>query len=274
MSEHYHNYYEDDTLLYRHITTEEPNNDPFYMHIHDQCELLYFVCGKASCTVETATYPLLPDSLILMRPMESHRVTIFCKERYERYTINFSADVLDAIDPARKLLAPFFDRPLGEHNLYRAAELSISPALLMKQMQTDGERGDRTAVLAYLPALLGELCKAFREKKNLPAQARTLATEVADYINAHLYEELAVPKLAEQFYVSVSQLNRGFKKATGFSIWEYIVGKRLVAARNLIREGAPATHAYEKCGFNDYSSFYRMYVKRFGVSPKADIPSK
>jgi AraC-like DNA-binding protein len=38
-------------------------------------------------------------------------------------------------------------------------------------------------------------------------------------------------------------------------------------ARELIREGVGTTEAAERCGFGDYSSFYRQYKKRMGVSP-------
>ena len=97
-----------------------------------------------------------------------------------------------------------------------------------------------------------------------------MAVEAADYINVHLFDPLSVQTIAADLYVSVSQLNPQFNKATGFSPWDYIVGKRLVSARSLIRGGVPATHAYLQCGFNDDSAFYRLYLKRFGISPKAD----
>ncbi len=273
-----YNIYGDSQLLYRHLTDETPNNDLFYMHIHDQCEILYFVSGAASCTVETETRPLIPDTLVLMRPMESHCITILDNEPYERYTINFSDDILNAIDPEHKLLAPFYDRPLGVRNVYRADEFTIPPLQLLSAMQTqNSKRGDRLAVMTYFFALLGEINRAFAAKKDSayhPPQNKSLAVEASEYINAHLFDDISVQSIADKLFVSVSQLNRQFKKTTGFSPWEYIVGKRLATARNLIKTGVPATHAYVQCGFNDYSSFYRLYLKRFGISPKSDIENK
>lgn len=135
---------------------------------------------------------------------------------------------------------------------------------------SEGER--RTAILINFYALLGQLFSAFSVKRSEAFGAeKSPALETANYINEHLFEELSVRSLSDKFYMSVSQLNRLFKKATGFSIWEYIVNKRLAAARNLIKENTPATRACAECGFNDYSSFYRLYLKKFGVSPKEDI---
>lgn len=272
-----YNYYSDASMMFRHVFDEAPKNADFQMHIHDQFELLYFVRGTAECIVETTSYQLLPDTLMTMRPMESHRINILASSPYERYTLNFSAELLDRLDPEKKLLIPFFDRALGEKNLYRASEFEIHPQKLFSAMASslfsEGER--RTAVLINFYPLLGQLFSAFSAKSSEASHAeKSPALETANYINEHLFEKLSVQSLSDKFYVSVSQLNRQFKKATGFSIGEYIVSKRLAAARNLIKENIPATHACAECGFNDYSSFYRLYIKRFGVSPKEDIPKE
>jgi AraC-like DNA-binding protein len=37
----------------------------------------------------------------------------------------------------------------------------------------------------------------------------------------------------------------------------------------MISKGESATLAGQKCGFNDYSAFYRLYKKHFGTSPTA-----
>ncbi len=269
--------YRDDSLYFRHLTDDVPKDSSFQMHIHEQCEILYFVRGSAGSLIETSSHRLLPDTLLLMRPMESHRINIFGSEPYERFTVNFSPEIVDVIDPKRRLLSPFYDRRLGEKNVYKASEFDIHPNKLFSAMQpseTPDEGIRRTEILTYFFALLGQISAAFVKKEESLPEKRTLADDIANYINEHLYEELSLQTISELFFISVSQLNRVFKSATGFSVWEYITGKRLASARNLIRAGVPATHAFTSCGFNDYSSFYRLYVKKFGVPPKADIAAK
>lgn len=269
--------YSSPTLLFRHLTDENPDDSFFQMHIHEQFEILYFVSGSAQCLVETSSYRMMPDTLMLMRPMESHRINILGREPYERYTINFSAELVDAVDPERSLLAPFYDRRLGEKNMYRASELDIHPHKLFSAMQphTETESSRRTEILTYFFALLGQLGSAFAVKKGEPVPDRnTLANEIAGYINEHLFQELSLRIVADTFYISVSQLNRIFRNSTGFSVWDYVTGKRLAAARSRIRDGMPATRAFAACGFNDYSSFYRLYLKKFGVTPKQDFEKK
>ena len=38
-------------------------------------------------------------------------------------------------------------------------------------------------------------------------------------------------------------------------------------AKNFISNGMHPTKVYFECGFKDYSSFYRAYIKKYGTSP-------
>ena len=63
---------------------------------------------------------------------------------------------------------------------------------------------------------------------------------------------------------------RKFKEETGYSMHQYILEKRILAARNLILTGSPATVASVECGFKDYSTFSRAYKKLLGQIPSDD----
>ena len=87
----------------------------------------------------------------------------------------------------------------------------------------------------------------------------------------HLEDPLSLDELSNFFFLSKSQLCRLFKKATGTTLWHYITVKRLAKAQELISGGAHPTHIYTHCGFNDYSTFYRAYVKTYGIAPGGEI---
>ncbi len=42
----------------RHAIDEQPDSNGFYFHIHDRCELFYFISGNAQYLVEGSVYPL------------------------------------------------------------------------------------------------------------------------------------------------------------------------------------------------------------------------
>ena len=70
------------------------------------------------------------------------------------------------------------------------------------------------------------------------------------------------------YLVEGSQLTRIVKDATGSPVWEYITAKRLALAREKMLSGMTALRIAEECGFGDYSSFYRAYVRHYGHSPR------
>lgn len=75
-------------------------------------------------------------------------------------------------------------------------------------------------------------------------------------------------------YVSKSHLNRSFKDFSGLTLYQYIIKKRLVVARDMLLEGQPVMDACMKCGFNDYSNFLKAFKREFGKSPREFMARK
>ena len=97
---------------------------------------------------------------------------------------------------------------------------------------------------------------------------------IIEYINANLTTIKNLDDLGQEFFFSKSYINRIFKESTGSSVWDYIVLKRLLLSRTLLQEGKQANIVASECGFSDYSSFYRQFKQRFGISPLAARKSK
>ena len=269
--------YLDQELFYHHSLDERPNAENFPMHAHEMYEIYYYISGDGSYVVEGREYPLRAGSLCIVRCAEAHKLNIRPDEPYERIALHFLPRMLKTVDPGGLLTRAFEDRPLGQLNDYTAAEINHAYVreCLQSMCVAGGTREEqRLAVLIRLFPVLGEIQRAFLQKNSqlftqAPASA---ATYIVDYINRHLADELSLTLLSNEFYISKSQLNRIFRQATGSSVWDYIVIKRLISARQRIRRGEPDMQACKRSGFREYSSFYRAYSKRFGVTPKEDLP--
>jgi len=87
------------------------------------------------------------------------------------------------------------------------------------------------------------------------------------YIKNHLFDKLTIDDLAQRFYLSKYYMMRKFKIDTGYSIHQYITNKRLLLARDCIRNDIPLTKLCFDCGFKDYSTFSRAFKNMFQQTP-------
>lgn len=245
-----------------------PERSHFVMHAHQTLEIYCFRKGRGVFHIEGSEYPLEPGDVLIMYPAESHYIDIDCSLPYERMVLNLAPDYLLSLDPSGYLLRPFRERPGGRHNLYKSSEFpGGSFALWQTMMAPEGDR--HVNVLSGMLPLMNQICLLWQQRREDP-QPDTPAYRIIRYVNAHLAEPLSLDELSAVFYLSKSQLCRLFKKATGSTLWHYITVKRLARAQELIAAGAHPTHIYTRCGFNDYSTFYRAYVKAYGTAPGAD----
>lgn len=258
------NEFEYSSFHYRYAVDEHPNAADYSFHVHDRCEIFYFISGRAQYLVEGSVYPLENGSLLVMRPSEAHCIQLLGGGSYERYAVNFPLSVFDSFDPERRLMEPFLDRPLGRRNMYTLPALE-EVFSSMAESADDYERHINT--VAALTRLITLIRREFRGMEKEAPRQQTLSERIVAYVNEHLFDELTIDRLSEHFFISSSQLRRMFRLSTGATVWEYVTAKRLAAARVMLSNGIPAGQAALQCGFGEYSSFYRAYVKRFGTSP-------
>jgi len=263
--------HEANDIYTRHVREEHADGSGYKMHIHERCELYYFIEGKADYLVEGTEYHMKRGSLLAMSPGEVHRARLLDNGIYERYAVNFPVSLFDDIDPERRLMRLYTDRALGQMNLYEKPDFEVLFEQICAEYDDDYDR--RLAAYRIIMEILSGLDDDFDDAAEAKTGGRhrrksTLSEKILKYVNSHISDELSIPLLSEKFYVSQSQIGRIFKQSTGASPWEYITAKRLVSARKMLEEGKTAGEAAEKCGFGDYSSFYRAYVKRYGESPR------
>ena len=121
----------------------------------------------------------------------------------------------------------------------------------------------------YLTVLLQELCRNI-SKTEEENHSSTTGENLIKYINRNLMTISSLDEVCSEFYISKTHLNRKFKAITGSTVWDYITVKRLITAKDLLMNGWKPKDVSEKCGYSEYSSFYRAYKSHFGISPKED----
>ena len=255
--------WETDTPYYKHELTKSIARDVYSVHTHNSYELIYFVSGDATYVIEDRSYKLKEGDLILVRPFLHHFVQIDSTTDYERYDILFDAEK-HGVESA--LLLP------EDVTIVNLSENPIA-ADVFKRCDLYRKNTEDTTFFRILTHMLSELfynLVTFPEKSpELGRIVSPLLSDALKYINENLFTIEGTRELADALFVSESYLCRLFQKELHQTPKRYIRDKRLLTAERMISLGEAPTKAAVKCGFGDYTTFYRNFVSFFGRAPSS-----
>ena len=256
-----------------HHTADCQPTEEYVLHCHETFEVYYFVSGRVSYLVEGRQYTPQPESMLLLPPNVFHGVRVEGRENYARYALHFRPSLLPA-DMTGLLLSPFQG---GEGDVYYPQADAFGLRGYFGQVMACDELDDDmrdAALAARIQALLTQVVYMSRKRRGAPRPAgNPTVEEIVRYLNAHLSEPITLDELSARFFISKYYLNTVFKKYTGTTVMNYVIHKRLAAARQSIRQGTPPTDAAQECGFGDYSAFFRAYKKLYAQSPSRTVQS-
>lgn len=108
------------------------------------------------------------------------------------------------------------------------------------------------------------------EKPSLAPSQFTAIKIPLDYIQHHYRSAIALEALAARAHLSVSALERRFKKYLGKTPTQVINQYRLETARKMLSETSlPIATVASEVGFTDPGYFSRQYQKHFGEQPSS-----
>ena len=245
-------------------------------HSHDFYEIYFFLSGRVSYVIEGKTYHLRPGDMLLTNNRELHKPLIADGRIYERFVVWISPSFLHSLGDETTDLSRCFDASSRRHyNLLRLTGESLQTIRkLLDRLEAAAERGGfGSGVLrrAYLMELLVAVNLAYfgsvsSEETDIVYNPKV--SEILRYINNNLCGDLSLDALSQRFYVSKYHLSRQFKQYVGLTIHQYIMKKRLIAAKLLLLEGSTISEAYIGSGFGDYSNFLKGFKQEFGLSPR------
>lgn len=261
---------ENDFEIY-HYKQIHPLNIDF--HSHDFYEIYAFIEGNVTYHIEDKVFDLLPGDILVIPPGKLHKPNVKAGEYYERIVLWIKPEFIYTLDSESPTLLENLKIMKKSNRLFvnikgkEYKQIRDLLDLLVDTAYSDLYKKDilcRAYITIYL-AKLTHLSFFQDEPKNV---SEGIIPSVIQYINAHLTEKLKSEDIAEKFFISKFYLNRLFKEHTNVTMYDYIISKRIIYAKSLIRHGYKVTDACFECGFKDYSNFYKSFVAKTGITPK------
>ncbi len=245
------------------------------LHFHDFFECSLLLSGKLSYQIESVSFAEQPGDLLFISPNQLHRpLFIHASEPYERIVFWLSRSFVEKLSgEGNDLSACFSGGQRGAIHLGGAVRAQITRLFSELLAASQGDLLGRELLCRSIAAsLLVYLNRIAAGEQDVSSRAEIhispLVQRVSDYLDEHLGERVTLDALSERVYLSKYHLERRFREETGVSIYQMLLQKRMIRARNLMREGLPLTQVALECGFSGYSGFYKAFRAEYGLSPR------
>lgn len=257
---------------------------PVY-HSHAFYEIHIVLHGNIMRYTEDSAIELHPGSVSIYPPNVFHRVAPTTEQgpihNYSRILLYLSIEFLRSRDSKVLKLTDMFDnfgKPANRYLSLPLEEIKVMCRPLQEIVRTDRDNEplchltNSAHVTLFLAALAEKLLQT--EAVVLQAENHELIPRVLTYINTHMSEDLSLESLSRQFHFNKYYLAHKFKQYTQLSIHQYALTRRMMHAQLLLLSGLSPYETAISCGYREYSSFYKAFLRVTGQSPKQFIQSR
>lgn len=247
------------------VHTANCSNRIYDQHCHSRYELIFVLEGSIRLNVEGEHIVLEKDSGIIIEPLKYHIVT-GNNTTYHRLILFFDRDFIplqirEAFFKNIGNYYIFFSERVSEHFRKYAAILERKNSIyapLLDAILTEG---------IYGLALDEHVCVG------AVANKRTEKLKgIISFVEDNLDREITLEDVAATIYMSESAVCHFFKEEMNISLKQYILQKKMTYAKSLLNRGVSPGEAATACGYKNYPSFYKMFLKIMGKSPAEIAP--
>ncbi|SHI46598.1 AraC-type DNA-binding protein [Clostridium cavendishii DSM 21758] len=256
---------------------KDNKKESFELHYHEFNKIIVFLSGKVNYLIEGKSYNLKPGDILFINNYEVHRPIIDSSEEYERIIFWVNSDFLIKNNSNDfNLLKCFEFAAKNKINLLRLEnddKKYINELIRELELEVDSKViGSSILSSALFIKLMVNLNRFFLNydlsKEKADISFNEIIQNILFYINNNLKEDLSIDSISNKFFISKYYLMHKFKNETGYTLHSYINQKRMILACEYIKQGKNIHDVSEMCGFNDYSTFIRVFKKFYKLSPK------
>lgn len=235
----------------------------FNQHCHLYYDIIFVIDGNVKIILENEEYVLSKNTAIIILPQKYHTI-ISTGSIYHRLVINFYKELIPT-----SIFDDFINKTNNSPILFCDSSVAVFHKIL-KTVKHNNLNLYNDLLNSYLTELFYTM--VFENSTTSFASKALdkddeLVNSIISYINNNLDKNILLDDLANMNYLSKSTICHIFKTKMQVSIKQYIIQKKMIYAYELIMKGTPATEVALNCGYENYASFYKLYLKIIGNSP-------
>ena len=257
------------------------HNGDFKMHSHEYSELVVVMDGRATHRNEIGEYELETGDVFVITGNKQHGFKN-CQE-LRLCNIMFDPDqFLTGRKDVEEMMGyqALFDlqpRTLGTGQFHERLHLSPDNLAyasdLISQLGIEYSRnseGRRLVISSAFNLLVAFLCRLYSRNVENTVSPLTQMANVAAHIRKNFRSEIRLEELAQVANLSVSQLQRKFKKIYTTTPVQYINKLRIHEACEMLKNpNHSITHIAFRCGFGSSSFFSTQFRLHLNESPSS-----
>lgn len=258
-------------VLFTYYPSEEPEN----LHYHNFLELGYCEKGTGVFIIDGKIIPFRGKCASIIYDGQVHIAKSVNSEKslwhflYVDVTKLFTGVDANELKTLKALEHDKYDFPNiipyeEDDGIYALCKEIMAEAAL--------EQADHLAEIRSLVlSLLIKHGRYFKKKEGSVRERASLMDEIGDflnYVNIHYMENITIDDMVEKSHMSKATLQRKMISFFGISPMQYVHHLRLKhAALLLLGKKKTIAEIATEVGYNNLSSFNRMFFKEFGMSP-------
>lgn len=248
-------------------------------HYHDFTELVIVASGTGRHFLGRESFPVIAANVFVIQGRQVHCF----RERQGLKLLNIMFDPARLPLPARLLrrmpgysalfmLEPAFRRAhrFSSRLHLNRGDLGAVESLVgrMEEESASRSEGHEMALLGLLIELMVFLSRRYGRSKATEARALLRIGQLVGTLERDFREGWTLERMARYAHLSRSGLIRTFRKATGQSPIDYLIGLRIEAAMRLLQQtDLTVTEIALDSGFSDSNYFARQFRHLRGCTP-------
>lgn len=256
--------------LSNYIMMYKINPGPYYLHWHNEVELMYVTNGTVYYTVNQENITLKKGDFIIVNSGDIHSLGE-SDSSGEAYILVVNMDLLQKTFSMKDFFTAVFPgNILGQDENYK----QILPAIEMLFREYNQQEEIRESCIAALIQLIfiySTRCYALSRPLTLPnkrIKESETCRQIIDFFDKTEPSQYQLENLADYMGYSVNHLCKVFKRIFGRSFHQYAVDLKIAHAQEMLRNtNLKISEISTQCGFSSERVFNIAFKKAVQLSP-------